>query len=315
VGLETLAPAGAQALLLVAALVFVAAAAGVLLLTAPAQTPAQRLAHYAVGDRASSPGVAVETTGPAGRLIAPMGRRLAGLLAGMAPPRMHQAAAAQLAMAGMRTSPVVFLAFRTLVLVGVPLAGLWNLTRADAPTLTHWVMLGASVLLGRKLPDMYLKRRIRARQKAIDRGLPYALDLMVACLEGGLSLDASLAKVTEQSEGPLAAEVRTALQEMTLGRPAAEAMRAMGERAGAAELKRFTNSIVQAERMGIGIAGAMRTLAAESRMRRRHKAEESARKAPIKMVPVLICFIFPALMIVVLGPAVLMAGQMFKVPS
>ena len=67
--------------------------------------------------------------------------------------------------------------------------------------------------------------------------------------------------------------------------------------------------------MGIGIAGAMRTLAAESRVRRRHKAEEAARKAPIKMVPVLIGCIFPALMIVVLGPAVMMAGEIFKVSS
>jgi len=315
VGFETFAPAGIQALLLLVAVVFAAAAGGVLLLSAPAQTPAQRLAGYAVGARAASPGVAVETAGAGERLVAPLGRRLAGLLGSLAPPRVHRATAAQLAMAGMGTSPSVFLAFRTVVLVGLPMVGLWQLTRADAPTLTHWGILVASALLGRKLPGMYLKRRIRARQRTIDRGLPYALDLMVACLEGGLSLDASLAKVTEQSDGPLAEEVRATLQEMTLGRPAGEAVRAMGERAGAPELKRFTNSIVQAERMGIAIAGAMRTLAAESRVRRRQRAEESARKAPIKMVPVLICCIFPALMTVVLGPAVLMAGDIFKVPS
>jgi tight adherence protein C len=134
---------------------------------------------------------------------------------------------------------------------------------------------------------------------------------MVACLEGGLSLDASLVKVAEQTDGPLTDEIRVTLQEISLGRPAGEAMRAMGERTGSAELNRFTAHVVQAERMGVGIVDAIRTLAAESRVRRRHRAEEMARKAPIKMIPVLILFVFPALMMVVLGPSALMAMRMF----
>jgi tight adherence protein C len=314
VGLEAFAQGGAQTPLLIVAAVFAATAVAALLITSRAQTPAQRLARYAVGTRAVSPGAYAETTGVAERLVVPVGQRLADLLGRLAPPRMHRATAAQLTMAGMSTSPTAFLAFRTVLLVGLPLTGLWQFMRLSSPAPTDWAMLAASVLLGRRLPDMFLKRRIRARQRAIDRELPYALDLMVACLEGGLSLDASLAKVSEQSDGPLAEVVRNALQEMTLGRPAAEAVRAMGERAGAPELKRFSNTIVQAERMGVGIAGAMRTLAAESRVRRRQRAEESARKAPIKMIPVLICCVFPSLMIVVLGPAVLMVSRLFQVP-
>ena len=153
---------------------------------------------------------------------------------------------------------------------------------------------------------MWLKRRIRRRQRAIDRGMPYTLDLMVACLEGGLSLDATLAKVVEQTDGPLAAEIRETLQEMALGRPTAEAIRDLGDRTGAPGLKRLTEDIVQSDRMGISIAESLRTLAHESRVQRRQQAEELARKAPIKMVPVLIFCVLPALGIVTTAPAAIL---------
>jgi tight adherence protein C len=156
-----------------------------------------------------------------------------------------------------------------------------------------------------------LKRRIRSRQREIDRRLPYSLDLMVACLEGGLSLDAALAKVVEQSEGPLAVEVRRTLQEMALGRPTGEAIRDLGDRTGAPGLKRLTEDILQAERMGISIAESLRTLARESRIQRHQQAEELARKAPIKMVPVLIFCVLPALGIVTTAPAVILLSRTF----
>jgi len=129
---------------------------------------------------------------------------------------------------------------------------------------------------------------------------------MVACLEGGLALDPSLAKVAEQSEGPLAEEIRRALHEIALGRPAEDAIGDLGARNGAPELKRLTENIVQAERMGISIAETLRQLAHDSRIRRRQRAEEMARKAPIKMVPVLIFCVLPALGIVVMVPAAIL---------
>jgi tight adherence protein C len=153
---------------------------------------------------------------------------------------------------------------------------------------------------------MWLKRRIHARQRAIDRRLPYALDLMVACLEGGLSIDGALAKVVEQSEGPLADEIRKTLQEMALGRPTTESIRDLGERTGAPGLKRLTEDIVQSDRMGISIAESLRQLARDSRVQRRQNAEEQARKAPIKMVPVLIFCVLPALGIVTTAPAAIL---------
>ena len=160
---------------------------------------------------------------------------------------------------------------------------------------------------GRRLPTMWLKRRIRARQRAIDRALPYSLDLMVACLEGGLSLDASLAKVVEQTRWSAGGrDSQDAAGDGAWVDPTADAIRDLGERTGAPGLKRLTEDIVQSDRMGISIAESLRTLARESRVQRRQQAEELARKAPIKMVPVLIFCVLPALGIVTTAPAVIL---------
>ena len=114
------------------------------------------------------------------------------------------------------------------------------------------------------------------------------------------------AKVVEQTDGPLAMEIRRSLQEMALGRPTADAIKDLGERTGAPGLKRLTDDIVQSERMGISIAESLRMLAHDARIQRRQQAEELARKAPIKMVPVLIFCVLPALGIVTTAPAAIL---------
>jgi tight adherence protein C len=246
------------------------------------------------------------------RLMRPLVQRLLALAASTAPQRVRKATARDLAMAGSSMRPTVFLGIRGLLMFGLPmLAGLFVLTTNER-TMVHWGLLGMFVIWGRKLPGLMLRRKIKARQRMIDRALPYALDLMVACLEGGLSLDATFMKVAEQSRGPLSEEIRRTLQEITLGRPAAEALRDLGERTGAPDLKRLTENVVQAERMGISITETMRTLAQDSRVKRRQRAEEMARKAPIKMVPVLIFCILPALAAVVMTPAVLIMVRVFS---
>jgi tight adherence protein C len=275
-------------------------------LTTPAETPAARVATY-IPDRRVSPGTYVRYRGMRQRLLSPLVHRILEAAAKTAPQRVRKTAAAELIMAGSTMSPTVFLGIRGLLMFGMPVLGaLYVLTAAGQPTMVHWLVLLVSVFWGRRLPGLWLKRRIRRRQRMIDRRLPYSLDLMVACLEGGLSLDACLAKVAEQSEGPLAEEIRRALHEIALGRPAEDAIRDLGSRNGAPELKRLTENIVQAERMGISIAETLRQLAHDSRVRRRQNAEEMARKAPIKMVPVLIFCVLPALGIVVMVPAAIL---------
>ncbi|MBV9169407.1 MAG: type II secretion system F family protein [Chloroflexi bacterium] len=266
---------------------------------------ATRVVEYTRLGLIGSPGLAAETDSLVNRTVTPLIRRLLEIIARGTPQRVQKDTARALVMAGSNVSPTMFLGIRGLIMFGLPLVlGLYVLA-APERTPVQWGLLGMSIIWGRKLSSIWLRRRIKKRQKAIDRALPYALDLMVACLEGGLSLDATLAKVADQSRGPLSEEIRRTLQEMTLGRPGAEALRDLGNRTGAPDLKRLTENIVQAEQMGISITEAMRTLAAESRVRRRQRAEEMARKAPIKMVPVLIFCILPALAAVVMTPAVI----------
>jgi tight adherence protein C len=287
--------------------VFLATFLLVLGLTSPVQTPAARLARYArYTGRRGSPGVEAELLPARERLLLPALRRLLELASRAAPSRAHQAAAADLIMAGSRMNPSMYLGMRTLLTLGLPMAAVLYTLASGPFEMMDLVLLLLAAFWGRRLPGLWLKRRIRARQREIDRRLPYALDLMVACLEGGLSLDAALAKVVEQSQGPLATEIRRTLQEMSLGRPTVDAIRDLGERTGAPGLKRLTEDIVQSDRMGISIAESLRALARDSRIQRRQRAEELARKAPIKMVPVLIFCVLPALGIVTTAPAVIL---------
>jgi tight adherence protein C len=273
---------------------------------------ATRVAEYTAFGLPGSPGMAAQDRSVRERTLSPLLQGLFEFLARSTPERVQKATAHDLVMAGSDMSPAMFLGIRGLVMFGVPLLmGLYMLALPER-TMVHWGLFAMSVIWGRKVPTIWLRRQIKKRQKAIDRALPYALDLMVACLEGGLSLDATLAKVAEQSTGPLSEEIRRTLQEMTLGRPGAEALRDLGDRTGAPDLKRLTENVVQAERMGISITDAMRTLAAESRVKRRQRAEEMARKAPIKMVPVLIFCILPALMAIVMTPALIIMMRVFS---
>jgi tight adherence protein C len=286
--------------------VFAVTVAVVLALTAPSDTPADRLTRYVQAGRRGSPGVTAETMTANERLVSPALQWVLERAASTAPQRVRKSIAAELAMAGSGMTPTMFLGIRGVLMFGLPaVCGLYILAVGE-PGPVQWGAFAMAIMWGRRVPNMWLKRRKKARQKAIDKSLPYALDLMVACLEGGLSLDGALDKVAEQSDGPLAAEIRKTLQEITLGRPAGEAMRDLGERNGAPELKRFTDNIVQSERMGISIADSLRTLARDSRIRRRQAAEEMARKAPIKMVPVLIFCVLPALGVVVMTPAAIL---------
>jgi tight adherence protein C len=292
---------------------FVATASLVLVLTEPRVTPAARLARYArYSLRPGSPGVEAETTGIRERIFVPLFRQFIEFAARAAPSHARRTVAADLQMAGSRMNPTMFLGLRTILMFGLPTFAVLYVLGSGRLELPQILVLALALIWGRRLPTMWLKRRIRTRQRAIDRHLPYSLDLMVACLEGGLSLDASLAKVVEQTDGPLAAEIRRTLQEMALGRPTTDAIRDLGERTGAPGLKRLTEDIVQSDRMGISIAESLRSLARDARIMRRQAAEELARKAPIKMVPVLIFCVLPALGIVTTAPAAILLMRTFS---
>jgi len=174
--------------------------------------------------------------------------------------------------------------------------------------------LGIVVVLffiGYTYPRTWLKGKVKAKQKLVIKALPDALDLITTCVEAGLGLDAALQRVSDKSEGPLADELGKMLRDVSMGKLRREAMMELSERIGVEELTNFINSIIQAEQLGVGIAQVLRVQSDQLRTARRQRAERSAQEAPIKMLFPLVLFIFPAFLMVILGPAVIRISEAF----
>lgn len=181
-------------------------------------------------------------------------------------------------------------------------------TVGSLPSLAICVVL---VVLGYKLPRMWLANSVKAKQKAVILGLPDNLDLITTCVEAGLGLDAALSRVAEQGRGPLALELQRMLRDVAMGKLRREAMQEMSDRLGVEELSNFIASIIQAEKLGVGIAQVLRVQSDQLRTQRRQRAERLANEAPIKMIFPLVLLIFPAFLAVILSPAVIRIAGSF----
>lgn len=160
-------------------------------------------------------------------------------------------------------------------------------------------------VVGWMIPGQWLKGRVKVRQKQVLRSLADALDLVTTCVEAGLGLDAALARVAEKSSGPLSVELSRMLREVAMGKLRRDALTEMADRIGVEELSGFINAVIQAEQLGVGISQMLRVQSDQMRTRRRQRAERAAHEAPIKMIFPLVLFVFPAFMLVILGPAVI----------
>ena len=169
-----------------------------------------------------------------------------------------------------------------------------------------WVVAGGLVFW--MLPAGVLRRKIRLRQKEIQIALPDALDMLVICVEAGLGLNQALVRVSEEVEtmsSVLSEELQIVNLEMRAGTPREDALRNLGERTDVPDLRALATMLIQTDRFGTSIAQALRVHSDTLRTKRRQRAEEAAAKTTIKMVPPLVFFIFPAIFVVVLGPAML----------
>lgn len=181
------------------------------------------------------------------------------------------------------------------------------------------VMMGLSIggLIGYLAPTIWLRRKIRANQKALQYGLPDALDLMVVCVEAGLTVDSAMQRVgTEMvvAHPAISRELGITNMETRVGLSRTEALRNLGVRTGSVPLQSLSAMLIQAERFGTSIAQALRVHADTMRVQRQHAAEELAAKASVKLSFPLVLFIFPATFIVLLGPTVinLMKSSLFS---
>jgi tight adherence protein C len=176
------------------------------------------------------------------------------------------------------------------------------------------VLLG--VVFGYFFPRLYLDSRISRRQDNIRKAMPDALDLLTICVEAGLGFDSAMAKVTEEWENELGAAFGRVIQEIRLGKIRRDALRDMAERVGISEMTSFVAAVIQSEQLGVSMSRVLRIQADQMRLRRRQRAEEKARQAPVKMMIPLVFLIFPSILIVLLGPAGLIlftspVGRMF----
>jgi tight adherence protein C len=208
--------------------------------------------------------------------------------------------------AGYRT-PEAMMAVRGFkLLVPVGLVALVFFT--GAYTWSPFLVIGMAAVAGYLLPDMWLTWRISARQRLLRRALPDGLDLLVICVEAGLGLDQALLRVAQElsvAHPALSDELQLVNLEMRVGKTRLDAMRELARRTGLDDIKALVSMLIQTERFGTSVAQSLRVHSDDLRMKRRQRAEEMAAKTTVKMVPALVFFIFPALMVVILGPAII----------
>jgi tight adherence protein C len=232
-------------------------------------------------------------------LMGALNRRSSSLLPSTISERLEKA----LVQAGVRLKPGHFILIVALMMGVFPLLVLAMFAGSGPKmALLAW---GAATGFGFYGPRIWLLGRIKRRQKEIWRSLPDAFDLITASVEAGLGIDAAFNRVIEKVSGPFASELTRTMREITMGRARRDAFIDMVERTGVEELRTLINAIVQAEAMGISIGSVIRVQTGVIRTKRRQKAEEQAFKAPIKMVFPLVFFIFPAIMVVIGGPAII----------
>ncbi len=235
-------------------------------------------------------------------LIESIGRRVAALLPGAFVKRTER----RLVLAGQPMKPTTF--YSVMVAVGALLGGVYMLlafmASGGAPqplALAPGVLLA---VIGMYIVSFWLSIQARARQTAMIRGLPDSMDLLTICVEAGLGLDAAFYRVAEKQSGPLVDEIRQMLREIGLGKTRRDALLDLVDRTAIDDVRGFANAVIQAEQLGTSLAQVLRVQSQRLRVRRRQRAEQEARRTPVKMVFPLVFCLMPSLFIFILGPIV-----------
>jgi tight adherence protein C len=262
------------------------------------QANTQRAGSYAVID----PGNEEISKSARERLLVPFLERMSELAVRVSPSGKRAELQRKLRNAGTSVTPQTLLAFKGIgSTAGIAVAFLGMATSAF-PLIAIGLVLFVAGFLG---PDFWLNGRIRHRRDEMERMLPDTLDLLTVSVEAGLGFDAAVAKVCEKMHGPLIDEFETVAREIRVGETRRQALRNLGDRVESDDLRSFARSIIQADELGTSLGRTLKVQADDMRVHRQLSAEEKAMKAPVKMLFPTVLFIFPALFIVILGPAFL----------
>jgi Flp pilus assembly protein TadB len=211
----------------------------------------------------------------------------------------------QLRGAGLYTvSPDVFQGYRVMLTAALSSLVLLDSLLAGSFSVLTILLIMASAALAWFAPALLVGTRAQRRMDRVDRDLPELIDLVIATIEAGLGFAGSLQLVADRFDGPLGEELRLTLREQSMGLSTERALDNLLERCETPSVRAFVRAVSQGESLGVSIGAMMRNLAAETRKRRRQKANEQVQKAPVKMLFPLVFMVFPALLIVLLYPAV-----------
>src|ERR1700720_743505 len=217
-----------------------------------------------------------------------------------------------IARAGIRDQNAILAIRGVKVLLPIALVAIVYLT--EVYRYSPFLIFTAAVIAGVLLPEMWLLWRIHGRQHRLQKALPDGLDLLVICVEVGLGLDQAILRVAEELQivhPELSDELQLVNLEMRVGKTRIDALRELARRTGLEDIKSLVAMLIQTERFGTSIAQSLRVYSDDMRLKRRQRAEEKAAKTSVKMVPALVFFIFPALMVVILGPAIITLVRQF----
>jgi tight adherence protein C len=239
------------------------------------------------------------------RLIEPGMARLARIGRALSPVGMVDRLDRKIVLAGMSRQWPLDRVLGAKLVLGVFFALImlirWSADPSNVRLLLMSIIIAAGAFM---LPDILIGIRGAKRQEEIARSLPDILDQVTISVEAGLGFDSAIAHVAHNVDGPLSAELAHMLQDVKLGMSRAHAFENLTERTDVQELRQFVLALNQAEKLGVPIAQVLRVQSSELRTIRRQTAEEAAQKVPVKMIIPLVLFILPALIIVVLAPAI-----------
>jgi tight adherence protein C len=241
------------------------------------------------------------------RILKPMGHSLLAVLGRMTPGSNLEFLRRQLMLAGNPHNLAVIDLLGMKMLAGIILGlltafYLFNMMQLPGISALLFSVVGGGV--GMYIPNYWLKNQIKKRQDEIMKALPNALDMLTTMVDAGLGFDMAMLRLAERWQNALTLELERTVNEMNMGVRRSDALRNMAERNDVAELRSFVAVLIQADSLGISIADILHTQSAQMRMRRRQWAEEKANKMPLKMLPIITIFIFPALFAIILGPAI-----------
>ena len=240
------------------------------------------------------------------RVIIPIINRIGEISARFTPQKAMQDTARMMEQAGnpWPIDAATFLAIRFIlaVVLGGFVIAMVLLSPAPNPS-DNAMYIGGAAFGGFYLPHLMLTSRITSRQNEIRKAMPDALDLLTICVEAGLGFDAAMAKVSEKWDNQLSLAFARTIKEVQLGKVRRDALKAMSDRLGIAEMTSFVAAIIQSEQLGVSMAKVLRIQSDQMRVKRRQRAEEEAHKAPVKMILPMAFLMFPTIMIIILTPA------------